>query len=136
MIVVDTDVVAYAFVRHDRGRAHLTDRVTEIDRDWAVPVLWLSEFRNVLASLMRFRGLDPEQAKRLALAAERQLEARTIPVYSPDVLDLVSRSGLTAYDCEFVAAARALGVPLVTGDRRIADAFPETAVTMEDFVRA
>ncbi len=134
MIVVDTDVIAYALIRADTERAELADAVRRRDPDWAAPPRWLSEFRNVLATLMRFRDLSPEQALRLALTAESQLTGRLVPVQSTDVLGLVSGSGLSAYDCEFVAAARALDVRLVTGDRRIADAFPESAMTMEAFV--
>lgn len=135
VIVVDTDVIAYAFIRADKDRTELADGVRRRDADWAVPPLWLSEFRNVLATLIRFRGLSPKQALHLSLTAESQLAGRLVPVQSTDVLGLVSGSGLSAYDCEFVAAARALDVRLVTGDRRVADAFPESAVTMEAFAK-
>jgi predicted nucleic acid-binding protein len=133
VIVVDTDIVAYAFIRSDPVRTRLADTVSAIDPAWAVPPVWVSEFRNVLATLMRFRGLTPGQARRLAVGAEAHLGRRLVRVYTPEVLDLVAASGLSAYDCEFVAAARSLGVRLVTGDRAIARAFPGTAVTMEDF---
>jgi hypothetical protein len=50
------------------------------------------------------------------------------------VLELAARTRLSAYDCEFVALAQALAVPLVTEDRAVRKAFPEVAVTMEDFL--
>lgn len=134
MIVVDTDVIAYAFIRHDAKRVALSDMVTRKDRHWVVPPLWISEFRNVLVCLIRFGGLDPDEARRIVVGAESQLVGRIVAVYSPDVLSLSARSGRTAYDCEYVAAAKSLGTRLVTGDRALAAAFPETAVTMEDFV--
>jgi len=43
------------------------------------------------------------------------------------VLRLVSRSDCSAYDCEFVAAAQALGVGLVTMDGKLLKAFPKIA---------
>ena len=51
-----------------------------------------------------------------------------------DVLKLVEQTGHTAYDCEYVALAQALGVALVTGDKRLPELFPGTAVLLEDFV--
>jgi predicted nucleic acid-binding protein len=50
------------------------------------------------------------------------------------VLRLVDETGHSAYDCEYVALAQRLGVPLVTGDRQLARQFPETAALMETFV--
>jgi predicted nucleic acid-binding protein len=50
------------------------------------------------------------------------------------VLKLLKTSGLPAYDCEFVALARAIGARLVTEDRAILKAFSKDAVTMDAFV--
>ena len=52
------------------------------------------------------------------------------------VLELATRSGCTAYDCEFVAVAQDLGVDLVTADQQMLAAFPSTAVAMDAFARA
>ncbi|MFT5144331.1 MAG: putative nucleic acid-binding protein [Thalassolituus oleivorans] len=133
MTVVDTDVCAYFWLRNDPDRTRLADQVGRKDPAWAVPPVWVSEFRNVLASAIRFRGMPLDEAQRVASAAEADLLGRIVAVYTPTVLQLVERSGCTAYDCEFVAAAQALGVRLVTGDRALAKAFPGTAVTIEDF---
>ena len=42
-------------------------------------------------------------------------------------MELVSKSDCSAYDCEFVALARSMGLPLVTEDRSILRDFPGTA---------
>jgi predicted nucleic acid-binding protein len=52
----------------------------------------------------------------------------------PDILRLASVSKCSAYDCEFVALAHSLGVPLVTSDAEILDSFPSIAVSPKDFV--
>ncbi|HEV8408250.1 MAG TPA: hypothetical protein VGQ34_09990, partial [Sphingomicrobium sp.] len=50
------------------------------------------------------------------------------------VLEIAASSGLSAYDCEFVALAQSLAVPLVTQDRAVLKAFPDLAMTMEGFL--
>ena len=69
----------------------------------------------------------------IAAAAESQLQGREFNVESAHVLTLASRSGCSAYDCEFVALAQDLGVALVTNDREVLRAFPDTAVALAGF---
>ena len=54
-------------------------------------------------------------------------------IHVADVLKLVETTGHSSYDCEYVALAQSLGVPLVTGGTNLADAFPDIAVLLEDF---
>jgi len=49
-------------------------------------------------------------------------------------LSLVSSSHCSPYDCEFVALAQQLGVPVVTSDSQILSEFPATAVSLDAFV--
>jgi predicted nucleic acid-binding protein len=51
------------------------------------------------------------------------------------VLSYASSSGCTAYDCEFVVLAKILGVPLLTLDRQVIQAFPGIATTPDLFLR-
>ncbi len=41
-----------------------------------------------------------------------------------------------AYDCEFVALARDLNVPLVTSDKQVLTQFPDVATSLATFVAA
>jgi predicted nucleic acid-binding protein len=42
-------------------------------------------------------------------------------------MELVAVSPCSAHDCEYVALADTLGVPLLTYDRGVLDAFPDQA---------
>ena len=131
MIVVDTNVIAYLFLPGDRTDA--ARLALEIDPAWAAPLLWRSEFRNVLALYLRQHHLKLADALEVQSAAEELMTGREYAVESEVVLALAAASGRSSYDCEFVALAEALGVPLVTSDRQLLASFPETAVSLSAF---
>ncbi len=64
---------------------------------------------------------------RIASDAEEQMVGHEFDVPSDAVLRLVQKSSCSADDCEFVALAEDLGVPLVTSDREILKSFPDVA---------
>lgn len=131
MIVVDTNVIAALYLPSSQSRH--AQQALRHDPNWAAPWLWRSEFRNVLASLMRSEQMRPADAIDIAAAAEDLLAGNEYTVPTHDVLLLTHRSRCTAYDCEFVALAQTAVVPLVTLDRAVLRAFPETAVTLDQF---
>ncbi len=128
MIVVDTNVVAYLLL--PGPRTELAEALRRHDRQWAAPPLWRSEFRNVLTGYLRRDFLNLPRAIAVMQEAETILLAHDEPVSSEQVLQLVSTSTCSSYDCEFVAAAQQLGVPLVTEDRAILAAFPDVAQSL------
>jgi predicted nucleic acid-binding protein len=131
MIVTDTDVISYFWLEAERTPAARS--VREMDDDWRAPPLWQSEFRNVLYQHMAHRDLPLDDALQIADRVDADMRDATVSVRTADVLRLVDASGHSAYDCEYVALAQRLNVPLVTGDKRLPKLFPETAVLMEDF---
>lgn len=131
MIVVDTNAVAHLLLGGER--TEWARRAFGKDPEWAAPILWRSEFRSVLSMLMRRRTLALADALEAGREAETLLAGREFTVETQTVLELARDSGCTAYDCEFVALARDLAVPLVTSDREILTAFPTLAVALEEF---
>lgn len=128
MIVVDTNVIAYLYLPSEYSE--LAERLLVQDSDWVAPILWRSELRNVLALYLRKRLLTFDKAFAIQTEAEALLSEKE---YEPDsfaVLRLVQGSDCSAYDCEFVALAKRLEKRLVTMDRKILKAFPETAVSL------
>ena len=132
MIVADVNLVAYLLI--DGVHTEAAQSVLAWDPEWAAPLLWRSEWRNVLAGYMRRGHLDlPEVVERMALA-EALFRGREFAVESERVMELVARSPLSAYDGEYVALADQLGVSLVTNDTRLVAAFPGRAIALDDFV--
>ncbi len=88
----------------------------------------------MLAFYLRQGLLSLDDARAIIREAELFLQGREYGVSSVRVLDLAAASRCSAYDCEFVALAQDLDVPLVTADKKILTAFPETAVSMAAFI--
>ena len=132
MIVVDTNVLAYFFLTSERSSE--AEQALRADPEWAAPFLWRSEFRNVLARYLRRELLSLQEAGAIMDAATGLMRGRQYQVVSHRVLDLAAASACSAYDCEFVALAQDLGVPLVTAGRKILQEFGDVAVPLADFV--
>ena len=133
MIVVDTNVVVYYVLTTPQTQAARQTR--DADSDWRVPPLWRSEFRNTVGQYMRSGELTLRGALNAIALAEETLLDKEQAVDSVRVMELMANSACSAYDCEYVALALQLGVPLVTADRRILREFPDVAVSPDAFAR-
>lgn len=131
MIVVDTNLLVYLFLPGERTAD--AEQVFQRDPVWVAPLLWRSEFRNVLAFYLRRGLLSLDAALALVQRAETLMQGREYNITSAHVLDWVAGSPCSAYDCEFVALAADLGIALITADRKILSAFPQVAVAPDHF---
>ena len=128
MIVVDSNVLAYLYLPGEYTAA--AEALLEQDSDWAAPILWRSEFRNILAGYLRRKAITFEQANSLQREAESLLEGAEFEVESLAVLELVRDSDCSAYDCEFIALAMKLDTILITMDKKLLRAFPKRAIAL------
>ena len=133
MIVVDTNILVYLTIANERTPT--VENVLALDNHWIAPRLWRSEFRNALLLYMRKRDLDFQEALDTVDAAEAILIESDLEPSSVSVLAQAQLSGCSAYDCEFVVLAQERDIPLITADRKVINAFPDIAVSPEDFVR-
>ncbi len=134
MIVADTNLIAYFFIKGD-----FTDQANATfhkDPDWIAPLLWRSEFRNVLALYIRKGFLILAEAVDLIQEAELLMKVMEYLVPSVNILKLADESQSSAYDCEFVALAKQFDLELVTSDALIIQKFSDTAVHMSEFIKA
>ncbi len=132
MIVVDAHVIAYFWIQGEYTK--FAENLLKKDSNWIAPFLWRSEFRNVLAGYLRKNLLTLDKALRLISAAEEQLNNNEYLVTSDVVMNLVSLSSCSAYDCEFVALAKDFNINLVTSDKKIVKEFPSIAIPLKNFV--
>jgi len=132
MIVVDTNLLVYLLA--PSGLTAQAEAVLKRDPLWVTPLLWRSEFRSALVGLMRHGNLTMDIAREIAHRAESWMSGREYPASTDHVLRLAAASACSSYDCEFVAVAQDLDVPLVTADRQILRAFPKTAVSLDGFL--
>ena len=128
MIVVDSNVLAYLYLPCEYSTA--AEALLEQDSDWAAPILWRSEFRNILAGYLRRKAITFEQANSLQREAESLLEGAEFELESLAVLELVRDSDCSAYDCEFIALAMKLDTKLITMDKKLLRAFPKRAIAL------
>ncbi len=130
MIVADTNVLAYLFIQglHTLSAEALLAK----EPQWVAPILWRSEFRNILAGYMRRGDVSFDGAYKILREAESLLAGNEYEADSLQVLELVRDSECTAYDCEFVAVAMALNAKLVTMDKALLKAFPEVVMRLTD----
>jgi len=130
VIVVDTNVLAYLLIPGQYTES--AERLLLDEPEWAAPLLWRSELRNVLATYVRSKRLEVSDALALHRRAADLIGAEEYNPETSDVLRLAKASGCSAYDCEFVSVAEYLDVKLVTADAKLAKAFKTRALLLSD----
>lgn len=133
MIVVDVNIIAYLWIPGDLST--YAEKVLLRDDEWVSSILWKSEFRNILAKYLRGGHINSYAAQSCLDAAEKQMAQRDYIVPSALIMQKVAISNCSAYDCEYVALAENLQVPLVTSDKQILREFPQTAVSLKKFAQ-
>jgi len=132
MIVVDTNVIAYFYLPSLHSpQAELAQRK---DAQWVAPHLWRSEFRNILALYIRQQLITVDKALDILQEAELLMDGNEYEISSSQIIRLAAASNCTAYDCEFIALAQNLAIPLITTDKKLLRAFPTTALALDQFV--
>lgn len=114
-----------------------TDDVEKLlvnEPEWAAPVLWRSEFRNILALYVRKEIIDFETACACMAQAEQLLASNEFDVDSISVLSLTKEPSCSAYGCEFISLAKSLNCKLITSDKKLKTAFPQIAMDAGTYI--
>ena len=134
MIVVDTNVISYFYLSSEYSE--LAEQLFLKTPSWSAPLLWRSEFRNVLVFYVRKGIITLRDAIQFFETAVSLLQENEYEINSSQVLKLSIETGCSAYDCEFVNLAQDLGVPLVTMDKKILQNFQGTAVSIREYIES
>ena len=132
MIVADTNIISYLLL--PTSYSDTVDELYKLDSEWLAPILWKSEFRNVIALYLRKEVITFEKALQLQETAESMMARNEFDVSSAQVLALIEKSNCSSYDCEFIALAQHLDIQLVTQDKKVLREFPSIAIPVEDFI--
>lgn len=133
MIVVATSIIASMTfpTRHSQSVQALHER----NPVWEAPLLWKTEFLNVLSLYYKKQLIGYEDAFNALDFAERLIGPRGHIVPAKAVAETAIRSGCSSYDCEFIALAAQLGTKLITYDKKLVREFPEFALTPEAYLK-
>ncbi len=131
MIVVDTNVIVNFWIPGENSKH--AELLMERDPEWAVPILWRSEFRSVMSLYLKKKLLTLDMILRIIENAEEQLQANEFSVSSAQIMELVNKSNCSAYDCEFIGLAQFLKTKLVTSDKQILKEFPSIAAALNTY---
>lgn len=134
MIVVDVNTIAYLWLPGEMTT--FAEQALALDPHWVSPVLWRSEFRNILAGYLRRGDLDEHAADRCLDGAQSQLAGHEYLMPSTLVMRKVAASNCAAYDCEYIALAEDLKTKLVTTNKQILTEFPKLATSLRAFAGA
>jgi predicted nucleic acid-binding protein len=131
-VVVDTNVVAYLLL----GTETFVEEARVAFRAVANPLApahWEAELTNVIRMAVR-SGILPLEEGPVRLRLARRLGVETVPTATlcQGALLRSMASGLPVYNTLFVELAVRTGCPLVTFDKAVLKAFPETALRPRD----
>jgi len=132
MIVVDSQLIAALLLNNEK--TDLAREVLRRDDEWIAPLLWRSEFRQLLAFYLRKKVLTLRQASLIMQEAESLMQGGQFEIPSLDILTVTEKYDCSAYAAEYIALAQEQGVPLVTMDKMYLRKFPAVAMNAESFI--
>lgn len=132
MIVADTNIITYLLVEGDK--TELAQKAFQRDSHWVMPYLWRYEFLNVLATLVKFRGLSLQDAQRIWQEALDLFALHERDVNLSLSLQIATEYNCSAYDAQYVVLAQSLEVVCLTEDKKLRQKFPKDTVSLQEFL--
>ncbi len=132
MIVIDANILIYSLIECDYSP--LIHKLREKDSDWRTTALCLHETLNVLATYQRRKVLTLAQCRKLLDHTDHFIKVAQCEVKMDAALAVAAKYAITGYDAQYVALAQSLNAPLITEDRKLRNAVPGIAFSMQEFL--
>jgi predicted nucleic acid-binding protein len=124
-VVVDASVAVRGLTSEGEAAASLLDELAAGTKLGHAPALLVAEVSSALALAVRAERRALEDARELLRTlVESPLVLHELTPLAPAAFELAATTRLSAYDAFYAVLARALGIPLVTADRRLGEAIP------------
>ena len=133
MIVIEPQLIAALLLNNEKTA--LARKVLQQDGEWIAPLLWRSEFRQLLAFHLRKKIFTLQQANLIMQEAENLMQGGQFEIPSLEIFPVTEAYDCSAYAAEYVALAREQRVPLVVMDRMYLRKFPDVAMNAESFIK-
>ena|SRR5215475_8219597 len=130
MLLVDTNVVAYLLIEGDQTEA--AQQLRRRDPDWRSEAFVLVEFTNVLASSIATKRMTFGLAENFLGKAVALFDGKLRSMPPASVLAAAVRHGVGAHDARFLALAEAIGLPIVTEDKKLRTAAPDLTQSLAE----
>jgi len=134
VIVADANLLVYYML--DGEFTQQAEAVRKADPRWIAPRIVRLEFLQILGKYMARGALTRDEAVRFYRRARASLKEYSSEADHLSVLALMEQHKCSAYDAECVLLAQSRNIQLVTGDKALQKAFPETAVSIEGFLKS
>lgn len=123
-VVVDASA-AVRGITTDGDAARLFDSVVAGTTVGHAPALIVAEVASALSLAVRMeRRALADALALLRVLTECPIRLHEVTFLAPAALEIAATTRVSAYDAFYAVLARSLEVPLVTSDRRLADAVP------------
>ncbi|MCI0752065.1 MAG: type II toxin-antitoxin system VapC family toxin [Flammeovirgaceae bacterium] len=132
MIVVDTNIIAYLTFQTEHSK--IIRLLYQKDPMWQVPLLWKSEFLNVISIYYRKELITFAEILEVIGFAQKLTAGGEHEIASMEIIEAIMNCTCSSYDCEFIVLAKRLNTKLITYDKQILKEFPDLALKPEDYL--
>jgi predicted nucleic acid-binding protein len=109
-------------------------KLREKDSDWRTTALCLHETLNVLVTYQRREVLTLAQCRKLLDHAEHFIKVAQCEVKMVAALAVAAKYVITGSGAQCAALAQSLNAPLIREDRKLRDAVPGIAFSIQEFL--